>query len=219
MKKIFTIKATIRNTRGKGASRRLRNANQVPGIVYGANKLPVNITIDHNYLQQLLSQDGFYTQILELELNEYTEQVILRDIQRHPFKVRILHFDLQRVNTDEKINMIVPLKFIGSEMSPGVKISGGLISHLISDIEIRCLPKYLLEFVEVNLSNLEINQTVHLSDLKLPKEIEIVALSHGEDKPIATIYIPRANANESTDTLSPEVPVIGKDSNDGKDNS
>jgi large subunit ribosomal protein L25 len=203
MKKTFAITATARNDMGKGASRRLRRADQVPGIVYGAGKNPQTIAIDHSSLLRLLTNESFYTQILDLD--------ILRDLQRHAFKPRILHIDLQRISATEKIAMHIPLHFIGAELAPGVKVAGGLISRLMSDVEVRCLPKDLPEFIEVDLSKLELNQTIHLSELKLPSGIEIIAITHGEDKPVATAYIPRVVVEEEAAPTAAAVPVAGEE--------
>lgn len=211
MKKTFVILATARSDMGKGASRRLRRADKVPGIVYGTSKEPKMISIDHNPLLRLLANEAFYTQILELDISGEKELVILRDLQRHPFKPRILHIDLQRISPTEKIIMRIPLHFIGSESSPGIKVSGGLISRLMSDIEVRCLPGDLPEFIEIDLSKLEINQTIHLSDLKLSPDIEIMALVHNEDKPIASAYVPRTVVEEETvQVAASAVPVAGE---------
>ena len=209
MKQVFTINAVARSDMGKGASRRLRREDKVPGIVYGADKEPASIAIDHNPLLQLLAKESFYTQILDLDVSGNKEQVILRDLQRHPFKPRILHLDLQRISATEKIAMRIPLHFVGGDLAPGVKVSGGLISHLIADIEVRCLPKDLPEFIEVDLSKLELNQAVHLSELKLAAGIEIVALIHGEDKAVATVYIPRVIVEEEAAPVAAAVPVAG----------
>ncbi|EKE01656.1 MAG: hypothetical protein ACD_21C00082G0006 [uncultured bacterium] len=216
MKKTFAIIATARSDMGKGASRRLRRAEQVPGIVYGAGKDAAAVTIDHSLLLRLLASESFYTQILDLDIGGKKEHVILRDLQRHPFKPRILHIDLQRISATEKIAMRIPLHFTGAELAPGVKLSGGLISRLMSDIEVRCFPKDLPEFIEVDLSTLEINQTIHLSDLKLAPGIEIVAITHGEDSPVATAYIPRVVTEEETAPVSAAaVPVIGDEAKEG----
>lgn len=211
MKETFVINATLRGDQGKGASRRLRRENKVPGIVYGAKKEATSINIDHNALMQMLAQESFYTKILDLDIDGNKEQVVLKDLQRHPFKPRILHIDLQRISAAEKLVMRIPLHFVGGDVAPGVKVAGGLISHLMPDLEVRCLPKYLPEFIEVDLSKLEINQTIHLSDLKLPQEVEIVALAHGENRPVATAYIPRAVVEETVAPVSAEVPVAGED--------
>lgn len=212
MKESIVVNAVMRGDMGKGASRRLRHADKVPGIVYGANKTPIAITVEHKELLELLEQESFYTQILDLDINGSKEQVILRDLQRHPFKPRVLHLDLQRINTTEKITMRIPFHFQGADVAPGVKISGGLVSHLISDVEVRCLPKDLPEFIEVDLSELEVNQTIHLSDLKLPEAVEILVLANdGEDQGVATIYVPRAVVEDTAAPVSAEVPVAGEE--------
>lgn len=216
MKKTFTITAKARSALGKGASRRLRRADLVPGIVYGAGIEPEMITIEHNPLLRLLANESFYTQILDLDIGNKKEHVILRDLQRHPFKPRILHIDLQRISATEKIIMRIPLHFTGGELAPGVKVSGGLISRLMQDIEVRCLPKNLPEFIEVDLSKLELNQSVHLSDLKLAPGIEIMSIVHGEDKPIATAHIPRVVVeDETTQVAASAVPVAGEEAKEG----
>ena len=131
MKQNFTINAVSRDDMGKGASRRLRRASKVPGIVYGAGKNPENIAVDHNQLKQLLVNEAFYTNILDLDVNGNKEKVVLRDLQRHPFKPTILHLDLQRISDKEKLVMRIPLHFSGAEIAPGVKVDGGLVSHLM----------------------------------------------------------------------------------------
>jgi len=215
MKKTFTVPATARSDMGKGASRRLRRANKVPAIVYGANKDAESITIEHNLLLRFLEEESFYTQILDLDIDGKKENVILRDLQRHPFKPRILHVDLQRISSTEKVSMHIPLHFVGAEVSPAVKLGGGLISHLITEVEVRCLPKDLPEFIELDLSAIELNQTIHLSDLKLSPGIEVVAILHGEDKPVVSAYLPRVAAEEDTAPVSAAVPVIGEEAKEG----
>lgn len=207
MKKTFTIKAAARSDLGKGASRRLRRTDQVPGVVYGANKASESIMIGHNHLLRLLENESFYTQILELDIDDKKEYVILRDLQRHHFKPRIMHIDLQRVNENEKITMNIPLHFSGAELSPAVKLSGGLVSRLMQDVEVCCLPKDLPEFIDVNLSKLEINQTIHLSDLVLSSDVEFVSLAHNEDKPVATAYMLRAADEAATAVAASAVPA------------
>lgn len=192
MKKTFTIKATVRSDLGKGASRRLRRIDQVPGVVYGADKAPASIMIEHNHLLRLLENESFYTQILELDTADKKEYVLLRDLQRHHYKPRIMHIDLQRVSENEKVAVNIPLHFSGAELCPAVKLSGGLVSRLMQDVEVRCLPKDLPESIAIDLSKLEINQTIHLSDLVLNSGVEFVSLAHGEDKPVVTAYMLRA---------------------------
>lgn len=204
MKKTFTIKAAARSNLGKGASRRLRRTDQVPGVVYGANQAPVSIMIGHNQLLRLLENESFYTQILELDTDNKKEYVLLRDLQRHHYKPRIMHIDLQRVSENEKVAVNIPLHFSGAELSPAVKLSGGLVSRLMQDIEVCCLPKDLPEFIDVDLTKLEINQTIHLSDLVLTSGVEFVSLAHGEDKPVATSYMLHA-AEEAAVTVAAPV--------------
>ena len=211
MKKNFTITAVARSDVGKGASRRLRRAEQIPGIVYGGGKEPKMIAIAQNLLLRLLEEESFYTQILDLDIEDKKEHVILRDLQRHPFKPKILHLDLQRISATEKVTMRIPLHFIGGDLAPGVKVGGGVISRLLADIEVRCLPKDLPEFIEVDLSNLELNQTIHVSELKLPPNIEIIDSSHGEDQSVVTVHVPRVAVEEEVTPTSAEVPVIGEE--------
>jgi len=215
MKQVFTINATARSDKGKGASRRLRHANRVPGIVYGASKEPASITVEHKDLVKMLEQESFYTSILDLDLDGSKEQVVLRDLQRHHYKPRIMHLDLQRISATEKIMMRIPLHFVGGEISPGVKISGASISHLESDVEVRCLPKDLPEFIEVDLSKIEVGQTVHLSDLKLAEVVEIIALTHNEDKALANAYVPRVVVEEVAAPTAEEVPVTTEKAEEG----
>jgi len=208
MKKTFTIKAAARNDLGKGASRRLRRTQQVPGVVYGANQAPASIMIEHNQLLRLLENESFYTQIIELNTDDKKEYVLLRDLQRHHYKPRIMHIDLQRVNENEKVVVNIPLHFSGAELCPAIKLSGGLITRLMQDIEVSCLPKDLPEFINIDLSKLEINQTIHLSDLVLDSGVEFVSLAHGEDKPVATAYMLRA-ADEAA-TVASAAPAAEK---------
>lgn len=202
MKDIFKLTATTRKDVGKGASRRLRRRETVPAIVYGAGKEPTPISVEHNALMLALQNEAFYSHILTLNLDGNEEKVILRDLQRHPYRPRLLHMDLQRISATEKFTMRVPLHFMGGAMAPGVKQGGGLISHLMTEIEIRCLPADLPEFIEADLSKLELNQALHLSELVLPKGVEILDLVHGEDKPVATVYIPRATSEEAPTTVT-----------------
>lgn len=192
----IAIKAAKREVQGTGASRRLRRlADKVPGIVYGAGQEPTNIELDHNDLYHKLRLEAFHASILDMELEGKSQQVLLRDFQMHPWKQNILHIDFQRVDPKKKIHMKVPLHFINAEVSPGVKTSGGLVSHVLNEIEINCLPKDLPEFIEVDLKDLSAGHSIHVGDLKLPAGVE--AITHrGENPTVATIVIPRAVAAE-----------------------
>jgi large subunit ribosomal protein L25 len=189
------VVAFPRTEQGSGASRRLRNAGQTPGIIYGGTSAPVNVALDHNALFHALKKETFHSSILDLELNGKTEQVLLRDFQMHAYKALVLHVDFQRVDANQKIHMKVPLHFINAEISPAVKQSGGIISHVMSDLDISCLPKDLPEFVTVDLATIEIGHSIHLSDIKLPNGVTAVA--HGQDNPtIATASIPAGKVED-----------------------
>jgi large subunit ribosomal protein L25 len=183
------VSATSRKAQGTGASRRLRKAGRVPGIVYGGAE-PQLIDVDHNNLYHALRNEAFHASILTLDLDGKKDQVLLRDFQMHPFRQQVMHIDFQRVQADKKIHMKVPLHFINAEIAPGVKVGGGVISHVLSEMEIACLPANLPEFIEVDLSHLDIGHSVHVSDVKLPKGVEVAGHHHAADA-VATVQIPR----------------------------
>src|SRR6266566_529759 len=164
----FEVNAEPRSEQGTGASRRLRNAGKVPGIIYGAGKNPAMVAFDHNAIKRQLENEAFHSSILTVKLGAEVDQAILRDYQMHPYKPQVAHVDLQRVSATEKIHMRVPLHFLGADVAPGVKLQGGIVSHIFNEIDITCLPKDLPEFLSVELSNLSIGDSVHLSDIKLP---------------------------------------------------
>lgn len=185
------ISATPRTIQGTGASRRLRRTGRIPGVVYGGGTEASAIELDHKTLFYQLKNEAFHASILTLDMDGKKEQVLLRDYQMHPFKPLVMHVDFQRVNAKEKVHMKVPLHFVNAELSPGVKLSHGIASHIISEVEVACLPKDLPEFIEVDLGELAAGHSVHLSELKLAKNVELVALTKGEDLAVATITIPR----------------------------
>ena len=195
------ISANKRVLQGKGASRRLRGSGKVPGIIYGGEAQAQSIELDHNNLYHKLKLEAFHASILSLDLDGKKEQVLLRDLQMHPFRLQIQHIDFQRVDQNKKIHMKVPLHFINADIAPGVKVSGGIVSHILSELEISCLPKDLPEFISVDLSNLTVINSLHLSDLGLPKGVEIPSLVRGENLPVATIIIPRAVAAEEASAV------------------
>jgi large subunit ribosomal protein L25 len=189
----FTVEAQARADMGKGASRRLRHQGMVPAIVYGASKDPQSIMLDHNKVIQHIEHEAFFSHILELNVDGNSEKVVLKDMQRHPARRAVLHMDFMRVSDKETIRMQVPLHFTGESTSPGVK-EGGVISHLVTDVEVSCLPSDLPEFIEIDMSGMEIGTSLHLTDIQLPKGVELVELSHGDehDSAIANIHMPRA---------------------------
>jgi large subunit ribosomal protein L25 len=189
------IKAEPRSVQGTGASRRLRRESKVPGVVYGAGKDAVAIEVDHKDLWFKLKMEAFHASILDMELGSEKSQVLLRDYQMHPFRPLILHVDFQRVAADKKIHMRVPLHFVNAEISPGVKVAGGLVEHVMKELEISCLPKDLPEFVQVDLANLQAGHSLHLSHVPLPPGVEAI-VPKGEDPTVATIVIPKVMTAE-----------------------
>ena len=192
----FELIAEQRSDVGKGASRRLRRDGKLPGIVYGTNKDASMIVFNHNEIMHQLEQEAFYSRVLTLKIGKTTQKVVLKDLQRHPFKRSVLHIDLQRIDEDQKLTMRVPLHFINEEMCIGVKQDGGVISHLMTEVEIVCLPKDLPEFLDIDMSEVGINETLQLKDIKLPEGIEIYSLLHGGDdaQPIVSVHIPKVSA-------------------------
>jgi large subunit ribosomal protein L25 len=205
----FELEAQVREDIGKGASRRLAREEKLPGIVYGGGKEPTPLILEHKHVSKALKNEAFYSHILTLKTGSETERVILKDVHRHPYKSRIMHVDFQRIRADEKLHMHIPLHFLGSDKAPGVK-EGGLISHIMSDVEVSCLPDNLPEYLELDISEMKLNGILHLSDIKLPNGVELVDLLHENDKPVVSIHMPRIEEEpvESTEPVSAEVPAI-----------
>jgi large subunit ribosomal protein L25 len=191
----IAIKAEPRSVQGTGASRRLRRESKVPGVLYGAGKEALAIQLDHKDLWFKLKTEAFHASILDMEVGSEKSQVLLRDYQMHPFRPMILHADFQRVDANKKIHMKVPLHFVNAEISPGVKVAGGLVQHVLNDLEISCLPKDLPEFIEVDLKDLQAGHSLHLSGVKLPPGVEPIVLK-GEDPTVATVVIPKVMTAE-----------------------
>ncbi len=185
------INAVKRDVKGTGASRRARRAGNVPGVVYGAGKDAVNLELNHKDLFLQFRHEAFHASILDLIVDGKKESVLLRDYQMHPVRNTIQHIDFQRVSATEKIHVKVPFHFINEDIAPGVKLGGGIISHVLTEVEVSCLPKNLPEFIEVDLGNLEVGENIHLSEVKLPKDVELVQLVQGTDATIATVVIPK----------------------------
>lgn len=198
----YELTAEIRSVKGKGASRRLRrDGEQIPAIIYGGGKDSTPLTLNHRAVMKALENEGFYSHILTLHISGQKEKVVLKDLQRHPYKLRMIHMDFLRVG-HEKITMHVPIHFLGGDVAPGVKTGGGIVSHLLTSVDVRCMPDDLPEYLEVDISQLDIDDSVHLSQIKMPKGVEIVQLSHGMDNdlPIVSIHIPRAVTEEEVVT-------------------
>jgi large subunit ribosomal protein L25 len=188
--------ATKRDGQGTGASRRLRRTGRVPAILYGGGAAePQSISIDHNELFQLLRKEAFYSSVLSVSVDGAKELCLLRDVQRHPYRPVILHADFQRVDATQKIHQKVPLHFVNADLSPGVKLSGGMVQHVLSDLNVRCLAQDLPSFIEVDLKDLTANHSLHVSELVLPAGVE--AVSHkGEDPVVATVIVRGGKAEE-----------------------
>ena len=188
----FNLSAQPREETGTSAMRKMRRAGQLPGVVYGAGGDTVPITLSSLEVSRHLEHEAFYSHVLSLKLNGKKEQVILRSVQRHPVRSdMLLHIDLQRISKDAKIRMTVPLHFVGEDMAPGVKEQSGLFSHLMTEVEVSCLPSDLPEFIEVDVSELHIGEPVHLSNLAVPEGLELVELSHGHDHAVVIINVRR----------------------------
>jgi large subunit ribosomal protein L25 len=197
MKTSFELIAEFRDDQGKGASRRLRHAGRVPAILYGGQREPRALSLDHTKLQLALDNEKFYSSIMQLKVGDQTQAAILRDVQRHPWRNQIVHVDLQRVYENEKIRLAVPLHFSGDAVSPGVKTEGGMMSHLKNELLVECLPKDLPEFLDVDTSGLHLNQSLHVSDIKLPAGVVSVELAGGKNPSICAVHTMRAEEVEA----------------------
>jgi large subunit ribosomal protein L25 len=182
---------------GTGASRRLRNSGKTPGIVYGAGAETQLVELDHNALWHALKKEVFHSSILDLEVGGKSQQVLLRDVQYHPFRQLVLHVDFQRVDASKKLHTKVPLHFMNQESNPAVKLSSAVISHVINEIEVECLPSALPEFIEVDLATIEAGQSVHAKDIPLPAGVSLVAHVDAENPVVASATIPAGAVSES----------------------
>lgn len=188
----FELNATVRTLQGSGASRRLRRAAKVPGIIYGGGAEALSIELDHNDTILALRKEAFHSSVVTIKVDGKDETVLLRDAQMHAYKLQVLHVDFQRVDPTQKVHQKVPLHFVNAELSPGVKLGGGTVSHVMNEIDISCLPADLPEFIEVDLKDLQAGHSIHASELKLPKGVTVV--QHGGDQTVATIQAKRGGA-------------------------
>lgn len=204
----FELSAESRNDMGKGASRRLRRAGKVPAIIYGGGGEPQALTLNHNELLRNLEDEAFYSHILTVNIDGKPVQAVLRDLHRHPARPIVMHADLQRVNPNEKLHLRVPLHFVGADVAPGVKTAGGLFIHEANEVDVSCLPANLPEFIEVDVSGMNVGDHLHLSDLKLPAGVELTELARGgsHDLPVAHIEPPRTG-EEAAPAAGAETPA------------
>jgi large subunit ribosomal protein L25 len=205
----FELNAEPRTDTGKGASRRLRHAGKIPAIMYGGNKDPEALTLNHNEVIRNLEHEAFYSHILTIKVGGSETRAVLRDLQRHPSKPFVQHMDLQRVSETEKIRMHVPLHFLGEEVAPGVK-AGGMVSHEIIEVEVECLPKDLPEYIEVDISGMDVGDSLHLSDLKMPQGAVLLELARGEGHDLGVVSIhAKRGTEEVEEEAAPEAAAEG----------
>ena len=210
------IKVERRQDEGKGASRRLRHAGKIPAIVYGGELKPVSIQLDHEPVWLASQNEWFYSSILDLSLGGDVQKVLLRDIQRHPYKQLIMHLDFQRVNENEALRTAVPLHFVGEEKSPAGKSAEVVVTHELTEVTVECLPKDLPEHIEIDLSGLNVGDVIHLSDIKLPAGVEIPELKLGKEHDVAVVIAKHGREDvveEASEDAGAEVPAskVSKD--------
>jgi len=207
MKEDFIVTAVSRNDMGKGASRRLRQTGEVPAIIYGAGKAPQSLSLNHNEMLRHLEHEAFYSHILNVSVDGKSEKAVLKDVQRHPAKPRIMHVDFQRISATDKLHMHVPLHFIGADKAPGVKLGGGSVSHLMTGVDIACLAKDLPEYLEVDISAMDVGGSLHLSDIKLPKGVEIPVLAQGPDHDLPIVSIHKKKGGDEEPAAAAAAPT------------
>jgi large subunit ribosomal protein L25 len=200
----YEINATKREQQGSSASRRLRRASRVPGILYGGKAAPQMIEFSHNELYQAMRKEGFHSSVINLNIGGAQEMCLLRDVQMHAYKLQIKHVDFQRIDATHVIHQKVPLHFINADIAPGVKIGGGMVQHAFTELDVKCLPKDLPGFIEVDLKDLQAGQAIHISQLVLPAGVELA--HHGEGDPVVAGIVVRG-AGAAADEVAAEGPV------------
>lgn len=197
----FALDIGNRSDLGTGSSRRLRRLGKVPAIIYGGGRKPRAVVVDHTKLLHQMEHEAFYTSILTLTLGDVSQPVVVKDVQRHPARRQVLHLDFQRIREDEKITLNVPIHFLGADIAVGVKEQGGEVSVQLTEVEVSCLPKDLPEYIEVDITDLQLNQRLHLADLQVPEGVELPALVHGQDPSIVNIIPPRREEEDAVPEL------------------
>ena len=214
----FELAAEPRVAFGKGPNRRMRRAGQVPAVVYGAGRDPESITLDHNDLMTHLQHEAFHSHILKLKVGDAPQEVVLRDVQYHPYKRQVLHIDLLRVSATHTLRMTVPVHLVGEDTAPGVKLEDGEISRLMPEVEIECLPRDLPEYLEIDMSDMHVDSIVHLSEIKLPNGVSIPALALGEDHDLPVVSIhPKRVADAEEGEAAPAETTAAAPADDGDD--
>ena len=217
----YELSTQSRDSFGTGASRRQRRENLVPAVVYGAGKDNESVMLDHDQVMHSLEKEAFHSAIIDLKTDKGSQQVILREVQMHPHRQLVMHVDFQRVRASEKLHMKVPLHFEGSDVAPGVKTDGGILSHPITELDITCLPRDLPEFIAVDVSELNLNESLHLSSIKMPEGVELTATAfpEGEDPTIATISPPKVVEEEIVEEGADQEAEVDAKSADAEDAS
>jgi len=196
---IFEIEAESRSDMGKGASRRLRRDGKVPAIMYGGDEDPQSIMLVHSELLKRLEHEAFYSHILSVSVDGKVTKAVLRDMHRHPSKPQIMHMDFQRISENQPIRVHVPLHFVGGDIAPGVKTGGGMVTHELTEVELEVLPRHLPEYIEVDISGLDVGDSIHLTELKLPESGSLVELARGEDHdlPVVSVHARRGGGDDT----------------------
>jgi large subunit ribosomal protein L25 len=213
VKAAFELAGEPRAQLGRTSARRLRKAGKVPAVMYGGGEAPESLMLDHNTLKHQMAREAFYTSILTLKLGTKAQQVIVKAVERHPARPIIMHMDFQRIREDVEITLNVPIHFLNEAEAKGVKDQGGVVNHVLTDVEVRCLPRYLPEYLEIDIISLELNQMFHLSDIKLPEGVTLVALAHGDDQALVAVNPPREEEIEipvETAAAPGEVPATAQ---------
>jgi len=194
----FELNAEPREDVGRGASRRLRRSGKLPGIIYGADKEATAVSLDHDDVAHHLEYEAFYSHILTVKIGKTRQKVVLKDLQRHPYKTRLLHIDLQRIDEAEELTMRVPIHFMNEDKCIGVKQGGAVISHIMTEVEVTCLPKDLPEYIEIDLQHLDVGDAIHLSEISFPEGVQSYAIAHGGDAsaPVVSVNMPRVITEE-----------------------
>jgi len=214
VKTVFELNVEPRPQIGRTGSRRLRKAGKVPAILYGGGEAPESMLVDHNTLAHEMAREAFFTSILTLKIGTKSQQVVVKDAQRHPVKPLIMHIDFQRIREDQEITLSVPVHFLNEANAKGVKDQGGVVDHLQTEVEVVCLPRYLPEYLEIDVTELALNQIYHLSDIKLPEGVALVALKHGDNRPLVAVNPPREEevdvVVEAAEVPAGEVPATAQ---------